>query len=233
MSGVGLLLAAGAGRRLGWAIPKAFVPLGGRPMLEYSLDAMQTSGVISSVVLVVPESERRRVEETVATLRSGALITAVVSGGMTRGRSVQRGLAAVHADATTIVCHDAARPFASPALFVRVLEGLRDADGCIPTVPVPDTIKRTREGRVLHTIPRDDVVLAQTPQAFVCASLRAAHDAAEGAGEATDDALLLEAMGLPVATVEGEAGNFKITTPEDLRLAEEIVARHGVEPVGR
>lgn len=232
MSGVGLLLAAGAGRRLGWAIPKAFVPLGGRPMLEYSLAAMAASGVIDGVVLVVPESERRRVEDTVGDLRSGALISAVVSGGPTRRRSVARGLAAVPGDATTIVCHDAARPFASPALFVRVVEGLHDVDGCIPTLPVPDTLKRTREGRVLHTIPRDDVVAAQTPQAFVCASLRAAHDAAGDADEATDDALLLEARGLPVATVEGEPGNFKITTPEDLRRADEIVARLG-SPAGR
>ncbi len=227
MSGVGLLLAAGAGRRLGWAIPKAFVPLAGRPMLEYSLAAMDASGVISGVVLVVPESERRRVEDTVGDLRSGALISAVVSGGPTRRRSVQRGLAAVHADTATIVCHDAARPFATPALFVRVVEGLRDVDGCIPTVPVPDTLKRTHEGRVLHTIPRDDVALAQTPQAFVCASLRAAHEEAGDTDEATDDALLLEARGLPVATVAGEPGNFKITTPEDLRRAEEIVARRG------
>jgi len=232
VSGAGLLLAAGAGRRLGWAIPKAFVPLAGRPMLEYSLSAMAASGVVSAVVLIVPESERRRVEETIADLRSGALISAVVSGGTTRRRSVQRGLAAVQADATTIVCHDAARPFATPALFVRVVEGLRDVDGCIPTVPVPDTLKRTRDGRVMHTIPREDVVLAQTPQAFVCASLRAAHDA-ENVEEATDDALLLEARGMPIATVAGEPGNFKITTPEDLRRAEEIVARRGLAPAER
>ena len=227
-----MLLAAGAGRRLGWAIPKAFVPLAGRPMLEYSLSAMEASGVVSAVVLVVPESERRRVEETIADLRSGALISTVVSGGTTRRRSVQRGLAAVPAHATTIVCHDAARPFATPALFVRVIEGLRDVDGCIPTVPVPDTLKRTRDGRVLHTIPREDVVLAQTPQAFVCASLRAAHDA-ESSEEATDDALLLEAMGMPIATVAGEPGNFKITTPEDLRRAEEIATRRGLAPAQR
>jgi len=201
-------------------------------MLEYSLSAMAASGVVSAVVLIVPESERRRVEETIADLRSGALISAVVSGGTTRRRSVQRGLAAVQADATTIVCHDAARPFATPALFVRVVEGLRDVDGCIPTVPVPDTLKRTRDGRVMHTIPREDVVLAQTPQAFVCASLRAAHDA-ENVEEATDDALLLEARGMPIATVAGEPGNFKITTPEDLRRAEEIVARRGLAPAER
>jgi 2-C-methyl-D-erythritol 4-phosphate cytidylyltransferase len=227
-----LLLAAGAGRRLGWAIPKAFVPLAGRPMLEYSLSAMEASGVISAVVLVVPESERRRVEETIADLRSGALISTVVSGGTTRRRSVRRGLAAVPADATTNVCNDAARPFATPALCVRVIDGLRDVDGCIPTVPVPDTLKRTRDGRVLHTIPREDVVLAQTPQAFVCASLRTAHDA-EDVEEATDDALLLEARGMPIATVAGEPGNFKITTPEDLRRAEEIVARRGLAPAQR
>src|SRR5262245_52134862 len=101
-------------------------------MLEYSLAAMEASGVISAVVLVVPESERRRVEDTVGDLRSGALISAVVSGGMTRRRSVQRGLHAVPADADTIVCHDAARPFATPALFDRVIEGLRGVDGCIP-----------------------------------------------------------------------------------------------------
>jgi 2-C-methyl-D-erythritol 4-phosphate cytidylyltransferase/2-C-methyl-D-erythritol 2,4-cyclodiphosphate synthase len=132
------------------------------------------------------------------------------------------------------VCHDAARPFASAALFAGVVSGLRGAEGCIPTIPVPDTLKRTREDRVVETIPRDDVVLAQTPQAFVCSSLRMAHDRATGmaaelgSGEATDDAMLLEAQGLPVAIVAGEAGNFKVTTPEDLRRAEEILARRAV-----
>jgi 2-C-methyl-D-erythritol 4-phosphate cytidylyltransferase len=198
-------------------------------MLEYSLLPMADCGLIDAVVLVVPLTERRRVQETVGELRRSALIQTVVAGGPTRQQSVRCGLAAVGPEADVILCHDAARPFASAGLFARILAGLAGADGSIPVVAVPDTLKRVREGRVVETIPRAEVVLTQTPQAFRAASLRAAHDRAASEGvDATDDAVLLEAAGLRVAVVEGESDNFKITTPEDLRRAEEVLARRSM-----
>ncbi len=198
-------------------------------MLEYSLLPMAGCGLIDAVVLVVPQSERRRIQETVGELRYGGMIRAVVAGGPTRQQSVRCGLSAVGPEADVVVCHDAARPFATAGLFARVLAGLIGADGAIPVIPVPDTLKRIRDGLAVETIPRAEVVLTQTPQAFAGASLQAAHDRAATDGvEATDDAMLLEAAGLRVAVVEGEAGNFKITTSEDLRRAEEILARRTV-----
>jgi 2-C-methyl-D-erythritol 4-phosphate cytidylyltransferase len=221
-----VLLAAGAGRRLGWAIPKAFVPLGGRPMVEYSLIAMATSGAIDEVVLVVPPGEQRRVKALLVARMDEFLVEAVVSGGDTRQASVRCGLQAMSARTDRVICHDAARPFASAGLFAFVAAGLAGFEGAIPVVPTPDTVKRIQGGRVVETLPRDELGLTQTPQAFLAAALRTAHERAVAEGrEATDDAMLLEAAGFRVAAVEGEASNFKITTPEDLARAEEAVTR--------
>jgi len=225
MGTVALLLAAGEGRRLGWAIPKAFVPVGGRPMVEYSLISMADSGVIDAIVLVVPRTEHRRVESILSNLKGGSLVQNVVSGGTTRQASVRRGLDAVEETTELVVCHDAARPFASPELFGRVLSGVHEADGAIPIVRAPDTVKRIQGNRVVETLPREEIALTQTPQAFRAKALRRAHDAAPpGEADATDDAVLLESVGLTVATVDGEASNFKITFPEDLAHANERLA---------
>ena len=130
---------------------------------------------------------------------------------------------AVPSDAAVIVVHDAARPLASPELFVAVVEAVRagDVDGAIPVVPVVDTLKRVERGRVVDSVDRDGLVAVQTPQAFTAGALRDAH---AGGGEATDDAGLLEAAGLTVAAVEGDPRNFKLTCPGDLALAEALLA---------
>ena len=225
MTTVALLLAAGEGRRLGWAAPKAFVPVGGRPMVEYSLVSMARSGVVDWVVLVVPPSEHRRVDALLPELKERHLIGSVVSGGTTRQASVHHGLEALSGRAEVVLCHDAARPFATPQLFGRVVDRLKGVDGVVPVIPAHDTVKRVVEGRVVQTLPRDEVVLTQTPQAFEAEALRASHERARGeGGEATDDAVLLEAAGFVVAVVEGEPSNFKITFAQDLALANERAA---------
>jgi len=149
--------------------------------------------------------------------------TCVVVGGTTRADSVRAGLAAVPADAAVIVVHDAARPLAGPVLFGAVVDAVRGgrADGAVPVVPVTDTLKRVEGGQVVATLDRDGLVTVQTPQAFRAGALRAAH---AGAGEATDDAGLLEAAGGTVVTVEGDPRNLKLTRPEDLALAESLMA---------
>jgi 2-C-methyl-D-erythritol 4-phosphate cytidylyltransferase len=231
---VALLLAAGEGRRLGWAIPKAFVPVGGRPMLEYSLVSIAQCGVIDSVVLVVPRAENRRVAALLSELKDGSLIDTVVSGGDTRQASVRQGLDALPERTEVVICHDAARPFASPALFVRVVEGLSGAEGAVPVIPTHDTVKRVVGGRVVHTLPREEIGLTQTPQAFLVGALKAAHERALGdETDATDDAVLLEGAGFGVAVVEGEPWNFKITFAEDLARANERVAEMATGHPGR
>jgi len=123
------------------------------------------------------------------------------------------------------VCHDAARPFASPALYSAVVSALASADGAVPVLAVADTVKRVRGGIVDATEPRDGLALAQTPQAFDAAALRDAHDRAEREGvEVTDDAAALEWAGYRVSAVPGEVRNFKVTTPEDLARAELVAS---------
>ena len=234
MKSVALLLAAGEGRRLGWAIPKAFVPVGGRPMLEYSLVSMAQSGVIDAVVLVVPPGEHRRVQALIPELKDGPLVASVVAGGRTRQASVRHGLDAVLGGADLVVCHDAARPFASPELFGRVVSGLAGLDGAIPVIPAHDTVKRVANGRVVQTLPREEIGLTQTPQAFRLEALRSAHGRALGANDAaTDDAVLLEAAGFTVGVVEGEPWNFKITFAEDLARANERITEMAAGHRGR
>jgi 2-C-methyl-D-erythritol 4-phosphate cytidylyltransferase len=190
---------------LGEGAPKGFVSLAGKPMLAYSLEAAARAGL--ACVLVAPPD---RVEEARAAVPSTVAVLGVVAGGDTRQRSVWLGLAAVPDGAEVVVCHDAARPFAGPALFRRVVEALRagmrqGVAGVVPVVASADTVKRARDGRVLETLPRDELVLAQTPQAFDPRALREAHENAERIGlAATDDAMLLEAAGFVVAVVPGD-----------------------------
>lgn len=224
---VAIVVAAGSGRRLGAGVPKAFAPLGHRPMLAASLRAIAECAALSSVVIVAPSNRVAEAAEIAARFEPDLPVDAVVPGGRTRQDSVRLGLEAVPSDATVVVCHDAARPFASSALFslvVEALEGGLAADGAVPVVSSSDTVKRLRGRAVVETIPRDHVGLVQTPQAFVASVLRQAHARAARDGiEATDDAMLLEVRGLRVVAIAGEPGNFKITSAEDLARAESLI----------
>ncbi|HVC24373.1 MAG TPA: 2-C-methyl-D-erythritol 4-phosphate cytidylyltransferase [Acidimicrobiales bacterium] len=205
-----IVVAAGEGRRFG--SPKQFALLGGKRVVEWSIEAART--VAAGVVLVVPGSLVTDPALTGST-------DIVVAGGSTRSGSVRAGLAAVPASADVVLVHDAARPLATPALFAAVVEAIvSGASGAIPGVPVSDTVKRVAAGRVVETLDRDVLVAVQTPQAFRADVLRAAH---AGTPEATDDAGLLELIGEHVAVVPGEATNVKITSPEDLALLESYI----------
>ncbi len=224
-----IVVAGGTGRRFGGF--KQFLPLAGVPVASWSIRAAHT--VADGVVLVVPSDASPGSDQSVAD--DGGLpapgatgdaafgATTVVAGGDTRAASVRAGLAAVPGDVGIIVIHDAARPLASPELFASVVAAVRsgDAHGVIPVVPVSDTLKRVEDGVVVGTVDRDGLVAVQTPQAFVAEALRSAH---RDGGEATDDAGLLEAAGLPIATVEGDPRNLKLTRPEDLVLAEALMS---------
>jgi 2-C-methyl-D-erythritol 4-phosphate cytidylyltransferase len=232
-----LLLAAGRGERLGSRAPKAFVDVAGRPLLEYSLETIERSGVAEAIVLVAGKEQLDHAKAIVREGGRAGMVRAIVAGGSSRQGSVRRGLLAVDPAAELVLCHDAARPFASPALFVRVAEALSrpggEAAGAVPVIRTADTVKRIRAGTIVETIPRDEIGLAQTPQAFLASALREAHErAADDALQATDDAALLEAAGFSVIVVEGEPSNFKITTEEDLRRAERFLStgeRHRAE----
>jgi 2-C-methyl-D-erythritol 4-phosphate cytidylyltransferase len=213
-----VVVAAGRGERFGK--PKAFVELAGRPLAAWAVQACRA--VADRVVLVVPEGSDADLLAVIAP-------DVTVIGGSTRSASVRAGLAAVSDDALVVVVHDAARPLATPALFHAVLEAVlsEGVDGAVCAVPVVDTIKRVApEGasfaRVLGTLDRSELVAVQTPQMFRAAMLRQAH--AAGA-EATDDAALVEELGASVVAVPGDPANLKVTTPDDLALAERLLAR--------
>lgn len=205
---------------------KALLPLGGIPMFGHSLRSAALSGAIDDAVLVAPEAELEIALRMSNDLSDTVRVSAVVAGGDSRQESTRRGLAAVLADAAVVVCHDAARPFASPALYDRVVAAVDgDARGAVPGIRSRDTVKDVRAGTVARTFPRDGLVLAQTPQAFDATILRTVHQRAVEEGlDVTDDAMLLEAAGLAVAVVEGEEMNFKITSEADMRRAEWLVA---------
>ncbi|HEX2048102.1 MAG TPA: 2-C-methyl-D-erythritol 4-phosphate cytidylyltransferase [Acidimicrobiales bacterium] len=196
-----IVVAAGRGSRFG--AQKQFEELEGRRVVDWALVASRS--VADGVVLVVPADH---VEDGAP----GA--DAVVVGGATRSASVRAGLAAVPEDADVVVVHDAARPFAAPALFEAVVAAVRaGADGAVPGVAVADTVKRVVDGSVVATLDREELVAVQTPQAFTADALRRAH--ADGA-EATDDAALVEASDGRVVVVPGDPANRKITLRSDL-----------------
>ena len=206
-----IVVAGGSGQRFGG--PKQFALVGGRRVLDRSVEAARS--VASGVVLVVPAAA---VDD--AGCRSVADV--VVEGGATRAESVRRGLAAVPAEAQVVGVHDAVRPLASPALFRAVVEAvLAGADGAVPALPVNDTVKRVRDGVVVATLDRSELVAVQTPQAFRAAVLRSAH---EGSPEGTDDASLVEADGATVVVVAGEPRNMKLTSVDDAALLESWVS---------
>jgi 2-C-methyl-D-erythritol 4-phosphate cytidylyltransferase len=206
---VALLVAAGSGERLGASRPKAFVALAGRPMLEWSLDALRAAGV-DDVVVALPPGERAP---------AGCL---GVPGGVTRSASVRAALAAAPPGATEVVVHDAARPLVEPALFARTLDALAEADAAIAAARVTDTIKQAGgDRRVTATLDRSTLWAVQTPQAFRRAALEAALDVADDVlAAATDDAWLVERAGGSVRVVESSPANLKVTTPHDLQIAE-------------
>ncbi|WP_309710331.1 2-C-methyl-D-erythritol 4-phosphate cytidylyltransferase [Pseudolysinimonas sp.] len=219
-----VVVAAGSGARLGDAEPKAFVALRGMPILERALRGVFDSVEPAQVVVVAPESHlkaARTIADRVAGPASSSV--AVVAGGRTRQASVAAGLAALLPAVDTVLVHDAARALTPPALFDRVARAVRStAGGVIPALPVTDTIKRVGVGAVvLDTVDRSDLVHVQTPQGFPRAALEAAY--ASATEEHTDDAALFAANGGSVTVVEGEARAFKITTPWDLRRAENVL----------
>jgi 2-C-methyl-D-erythritol 4-phosphate cytidylyltransferase len=215
---VAVLLAAGAGRRIGGDIPKAFLAIGERPMLAVAAAAASASSAIRALVVAAPEGFE---EAASGCLEGLPLACTVVTGGATRQASVHAALGAIAEDVEVVVIHDAARPFAPPGLFTAVVDAVTDgADGAIPILPVTDTVKRIQGDAIVATIDRDELGLAQTPQAYRVDALRDAHTRAVLDGTTvTDDAMLLERDGRVVA-VAGDPMNVKVTTMFDLARAE-------------
>jgi 2-C-methyl-D-erythritol 4-phosphate cytidylyltransferase / 2-C-methyl-D-erythritol 2,4-cyclodiphosphate synthase len=223
-----VVVAAGSGTRLVHSEPKAFVELRGRAILEHALEGVFDSVEPAQVVIVAPESRlaaARAIARRVAGPAEASV--SVVVGGDTRQASVLAGLAVLDADVDVVLVHDAARALTPGTLVDRVVRAVRSTGGgVIPALPVSDTIKRVTDDVVRETVDRSALVHVQTPQGFPRAALDAAY--AVASAEFTDDAAVFTENGGVVTTVEGDARAFKITTPWDLRRAENVLgARTG------
>jgi 2-C-methyl-D-erythritol 4-phosphate cytidylyltransferase len=212
-----VLAAAGSGERLGSDRPKAFSRLGELPLLAESLRRLDESDWLDAIVVVAPPGWEEPAILLAEELGAGK-VTSVVPGGATRAESVRLGVADVPPDALVIVVHDAARPMLPEDLLERLLTPLAEGwDGVVPALPLADTIKRVRGDEVVETLPRDELVAVQTPQAFLADVLRRA---VEG-GDASDCAALVERAGGRVKVVEGDPRLLKVTTQDDLDLVAE------------
>jgi 2-C-methyl-D-erythritol 4-phosphate cytidylyltransferase len=209
-----VLAAAGSGERLGADRPKAFVRLGDLPLLAESLQRLDESDWIDAIVVAAPPDW-----EEPAILLAEELgcskVSSCVTGGPTRGESVQLALREVPEEAAVVVVHDAARPYVDDAVIERVLTALNEGwDGAVPALPLSDTIKRVGGEQIVETLNRDELRAVQTPQAFVAAVLRSAYEG--DVSRASDCASLVEAHGGRVKVVDGDPRLAKITEAADL-----------------
>ncbi|HVQ13917.1 MAG TPA: 2-C-methyl-D-erythritol 4-phosphate cytidylyltransferase [Vicinamibacterales bacterium] len=213
-----LIAAGGRGARFGAAQPKQFLSLAGRSILERSVDAFRNCDVITDVVVAVPPDVA---ENPPASLRAGVKPIEIVAGGARRQDSVANAFARVVDRADIVVIHDAARPFVTDDIIRRTVAAAVESGAAIAAIAAHDTVKRANANRlVTATLPREEIFLAQTPQAFRTAVLK---DALALASDATDEAMLAEQAGHPVQIVEGDPRNLKITTPADLVVAERLL----------
>lgn len=214
--------AGGSGRRMQSSEAKQYLLLHGVPLLVHTLRTFQEATIIRDIVLVVPPADVARIQADIVDAFAMTKIRQVVGGGKERQDSVRNGLAALSDDCEIVLIHDAARPFVSSALIEKAAEGAAREGAVVAGIRVRDTVKQCdREGRVTDTLDRKQIWMAQTPQAFRRTIIVAAHEkATEDNFYGTDDAMLVERMGIPVTMLESTPDNIKITTTEDLAWAE-------------
>lgn len=237
-----IVVAAGSGERLGYGMPKAKVPLGGEAILTHALRGVAAADVARQICVAVPKGDtelRALCAAFAAELGDSGPMVTVVDGGSTRSDSVRSALAALLDGTEAVLVHDAARALTPERVFHRVADALAaGAKAVIPAIPVVDTVKTVVETHgddaavapelVTGTAPRDALRAVQTPQGFDVATLLQAHDAAllfddAQSAAVTDDAMLVELLGVPVHAVRGASQSLKITTPLDLIIAEGLL----------
>lgn len=223
-----VITAAGTGVRMGAGTAKQFMDLEGKPLLAVTLENFERCARVERVVLVVPPDSVHYCEREIVDRFHLGKVGTVVAGGRRRQDSVRFGLEAVREPCELVLIHDGVRPFVPPEFISRIITAASGNRAVVPGLPVKETMKKVGvEGRVLETADRKHFRLVQTPQAFRYVDILAAHRRAleENWEESTDDALLLERMGVPVTVVEGLEENIKITTPHDLALARFMLSR--------
>ncbi|MCE2510333.1 MAG: bifunctional 2-C-methyl-D-erythritol 4-phosphate cytidylyltransferase/2-C-methyl-D-erythritol 2,4-cyclodiphosphate synthase [Alphaproteobacteria bacterium] len=215
-----LIVAAGRGHRLGGERPKQYMPLGGKAVLRHAAEAFASHPKVDITQIVIHPDDRVFYDEAVA----GLALPDPVAGGETRQESVRLGLERLNAQApTTVLIHDAARPFIDAATIARVVDALAEERAAIAALPVVDTLKREEGSHIAATVDRSGLWRAQTPQGFRFPDILAAYRSAKD-DAFTDDAAVAEAAGIPVGLVGGTEANFKVTTTEDFARAERLAS---------
>lgn len=226
-----LIVAAGASRRLGGAVPKQFREICGRPLLSWTIERFEKAASVDRIVVVVPEEHLLYASEKVVDAFGFRKVTTIVPGGESRRESVLKGLERLPISTGLVAIHDGARPFVAPEDIDRVVALAATEKAAILAVRATDTVKRAEQGYIFATLDRESLFLAQTPQVFGYDLIIAAHREvakdADGADELgfTDDASLIERRGFKVRIVEPSYPNLKITTADDLKMAELILKR--------
>ena len=226
MSVCAIVPAGGLGTRMGGTVPKQFQNLSGKPILYYTLKALQDSGLISELILVVPKKEYDNACNH--WLGKPEIVTKVVVGGLKRQDSVYNGFCEVSQKSEIVLVHDGVRPFLSHKLIRETINAAREYGAAITGIPVSDTIKRVdaSSGLVSETLERDNLWRVQTPQAFQYKILKEAFKKANSENfYGTDEGALIEHFGAPVKVIEGSEKNIKITRPEDLELSENYISK--------
>ena len=225
MKTVAIVAAGGVGKRLGGRIHKSFVRLCGRPMLSWTLAALEKSPAVDGIVVV---AHREDLAATKKLIRRYAhkKVLGVVVGGATRGDSVLCGLQNVPSEAQWVLVHDGARPLVTPRIVEETVRAARGCGAATAAIPVVPTIKEGSRGWVVKTLERDRLWAIQTPQVFRRELLEKAHRFSRARGvRGTDDAALVEALGQRVRLAMGSSRNIKVTTPEDLVIAEAFLKK--------
>lgn len=233
MKTVAIIPAGGSGRRMGSGIPKQYLLLGGIPVLVHTLQVFQSSPVVDEIFLVVPEGDIPEVRNAIVGRYNLFKVSLIVAGGAERQDSVRNALAHLREEHGIVLVHDGVRSFVSGELIQRVVAAA-EADGAVAVgVQVKDSVKEVNSaGWVIKTVTREGLWLTQTPQAFRKPLILAAYERAAADGFCgTDDASLVERMGVPVRMIPGDYDNIKVTTPEDLTLGEAIIRRFLPEKV--
>lgn len=222
---VAIIVAAGRGKRMGMDFNKQFILLNNKPILAYTLEKFEKTKSIDEIVLVVGKDEIGFVKENIIDKYSIKKVSKIVAGGKERQDSVYNGLLAVKEHCSIILIHDGARPFIEEELIEKSIDMARKMGAVVVAVPVKDTIKRVdNDMKVIDTLKRDELWSIQTPQTFQYKLLKKAYDLnRENKDIVTDDAMMVERLGGTVNILKGSYKNIKITTPEDLIIAENIL----------
>ena len=222
---IGVIIpAAGKGTRMNHYFPKQFLPLRGHPIIYYTLKVFQEQDLVEEIIVAVEEDFQEYMEEKVVKQESFTKIKEIVTGGKSRQESVYRGLIKSKGWDWVII-HDAVRPFLSQSLLEKTIEMMQKRKAVTVGIPLQDTLKEvTKKETILRTLPRNNLWMIQTPQAFSYSLIMEAHEKARKEKfEGTDDASLVERMGKEVYLIKGTPLNIKITTPADLLLAQAIM----------